>query len=119
MNNTIGIKSNFPEIAKKHKTVSKDIGRTATARALNKTVTQGRTEMARAISREFRVSATTARERLRVSRASITRGNLRLEATLLATSRAKGRSMNLIAFVAAGAKMTRKGRSRIKFRIKR
>lgn len=124
---TISIRNNFPEIAAKLDRLALDVGNKAVVRALNTTITQGKTEMARTISKEFRVSVGTAKERLKVYRASNRGGVMRFSATLEATRKGKGRSMNLIAFVTRGkvskASAKRSGRSdlagQLQFQIKR
>lgn len=117
--NTISIRHNFPEVARKLNLLADDIGNKALVRALNKTIDQGKTEMARGISKEFRISVGTAKERLAVTRASAKPGTLRFEAKLEATKRGQGRSMNLIAFMTSGARQTRKGMTQVKFQVKR
>lgn len=94
----ISIRNNFPDLARKLDSLADDVGNKALVRAMNTTIDQGKTEMARGISREFRLSVGTAKERLAVSKASNKGGALRFEAKLEATRRGKGRSMNLIAF---------------------
>lgn len=116
----INVRTNFPEVMAKLSQVSDEIGNRAMVRALNATITQGKTEMARDISKEFRISVGTAKDRLEVSRASSKGGVYKFEATLEATRKAKGRSMNVIAFVGALPKRTKKGKmAQIKFQIKR
>lgn len=117
--NVISIKTNFPEVARALDKLSGDIGNRAMVRAMNKTIDQGKTEMSRGISKEFRISVGAAKERLSVTRASAKKGNLRFEATLEATRRGKGRSMNLIAFKTVDARRTKKGMTQIKFQVKR
>lgn len=97
--NSISIRHNFPEVARKLLVLGDDIGNKALVRALNKTIDQGKTEMARGISKEFRISVGTAKDRLSVTRASAKAGSVRFEAKLEATRRGQGRSMNLIHFV--------------------
>ena len=124
---TISIRNNFPEIAAKLDRLALDVGNKAVVRALNTTIVQGRTQMARQISSEFRVSVGTAKERLKVYRASNRGGVMRFAATLEASNRGKGRSMNLIAFVTKGmvskASSKRSGRTdlagQLQFQIKR
>lgn len=99
---TISIRNNFPEIAAKLDRLARDVGDKAMVRALNKTIDQGKTQMARQISSEFRVSVGTVKERLKVYRASNRGGVMRFSAMLEATRKGKGRSMNLIAFVTKG-----------------
>lgn len=117
--NSISIRHNFPEVARKLLVLGDDIGNKALVRALNKTIDQGKTKMARGISKEFRISVGTAKDRLSVTRASAKAGSVRFEAKLEATRRSKGRSMNLIHFVTALPKKTRKGVSQVKFQVKR
>ncbi|MDP3216679.1 MAG: phage tail protein [Deltaproteobacteria bacterium] len=124
---TISIRNNFPQVAAALDKLSRDIGDKAVVRALNTTIAQGKTEMARTISKEFRVSVGTAKERLKVYRASNRGGETRFIAQLEATKRGKGRSMNLIAFVTKGkvskASAKRNGRTdlagQLQFQIKR
>jgi hypothetical protein len=116
----LNVRTNFPEVMAKLSQVSDQIGNRAMVRALNTTITQGKTEMARDISKEFRISVGTAKDRLEVSRASSKGGVYKFEASLQATRKAKGRSMNVIAFVGALPKRTKKGKmAQIKFQIKR
>lgn len=117
--NSISIRHNFPEVARKLLVLGDDIGNKALVRALNKTIDQGKTEMARSISKEFRISVGTAKDRLSVTRASAKAGSVRFEAKLEATRRGQGRSMNLIHFVTNLPKKTRKGVSQVKFQVKR
>lgn len=97
--NSISIRHNFPEIAKKIERMGDEVGNKAVARALNATIKQGATAMARGISKEFCITVGKAKERLKVVSCKTGRGFVRFEATMEATKRAKGRSMNLIAFV--------------------
>lgn len=124
---TISIRNNFPEVAARLNQLGTDIGNKAVVRALNTTIDQGKTQMARQISQEFRVSAGTAKDRLKVFKASARNGALRFVAILEATKRGKGRSMNLIAFVnkakVSKASAKRSGRTdlagQLQFQIKR
>lgn len=122
----LSIRNNFPEVARRLEKLPEEIANKAMARALNKTVEQGRAEMARAISAEYRVRVGDVKRRLSITRASV-KGQLRLSASLLAT-RGNGlfgsdesRGMNLIAFVVGGQpKRTAKGKMRqLNFQIKR
>jgi len=124
---TISVRNNFPAVAAKLDRLSLDVGNKAVVRAINKTIDQGKTQMARQISREFRVSVGTAKDRLKVYKASARGGAFRFVATLEATKRGPGRSMNLIAFVTKGmvskASSKRSGRTdlagQLQFQIKR
>lgn len=97
--NTINIRNNFPEVAARLNSLPEQIGNRAMVRALNQTMTQGKTEMARRISSEYRITVGKAKERLAVDRAVARGSSLRFRAVLSATKRGKGRSMNLIAFL--------------------
>lgn len=111
--NVINIRNNFPKVAAQLDRMAADVGNKAMVRALNSTVDQGKIEMARAISKEFRLSVSQAKDRLSVRRASAKGGALRFEAVLEATRRGKGRSMNLIAFVEKSVTLA-EGRRRAK-----
>lgn len=124
---TIIIKDNFPEVYKALAWLEAGVGNRVMVRALNKTVTQGKTQMARAISQEFRIGVGVAKKRLEITRASARSGAVRFTASLEATRKGKGRSMNLIAFVTKGrvskAAAKRSGRTdlagQLQFQIKR
>lgn len=55
--------------------------------------------MARTISKEFRITVGTAKDRLKVNKANAKQSSVGFEVSLEATNKAKGRAMNLIAFV--------------------
>lgn len=95
---TISISHNFPEIQKQLSQLSASVGSRTMVKALNTTVGQGKVQMAKQITQEYRVSSAEIKKRLEVSRASSKGGTYRFEASLSATKKAKGRSMNLIAF---------------------
>lgn len=123
--NVISMRNNFPEVAAKLNRMAADVGNRAMVRALNATIVQGQTQMARQISKEFRITTSKARERLAVRKAVARGGALRFEAVLKAT-RGKGRSMNLIAFVeksvtlAAARRRAKSGTlNQLRFQIKR
>lgn len=127
MSYTINVRNNFPEVAAALQRVASKAGDTAMVRALNTTIIQGKNQMARQISSEFRVSVGVAKQRLAVQRARASGGVLRFRAVLEATRKGKGRSMNLIAFVTRGkvskASAKRTGRAdlagQLQFQIKR
>jgi hypothetical protein len=120
MSVTINIRHNFPEVAARLDSLAKSVGDKAVVRALNTTVSQGLTAMARAISKEYRVTVAQAKERLDIRRATAKGGGLRLEAALLATRRGKGRGMNLIHFVTRIPQRTKRGKlAQLKLQIKR
>lgn len=115
----ISIRNNFPEVARELDRVGQDIGNKAMARALNATIAQGKTAMARQISQEFRIKVGTVKERLVVRKATV-KGTFQMEAILEATRRGQGRSMNLIHFVTKLPITNKKGAvSQLQFQIKR
>lgn len=120
----ITVRNNFPQIVSRLKQVERDVGQRALVKAINKTMQQGKGAMARQISSEYMLTSAEAKGRLRVSRAS--NKGLRVVATLEATKRAYGRSMNLIRFVersvtlAEGRKRAKAGTLQdLRFQIKR
>lgn len=99
------IKTNFPEVQRKLEALRKDIAERATVSAINKTTTQAKSQMSRAITGEFNIAASKVKESLRVVRARYSFGGLSIEARLESPS-TRGRSLNLINF---DAKQTAKG----------
>lgn len=97
--NVIKLRTNFPEVCRRLEQLPEEIGNKAMVRAMNDTIEQGKIQMARQISQEFMISVSAAKDRLSITRASVRGGVLRFQAVLEATSKGKGRSMNLIAFV--------------------
>ena len=95
----ITIRDNFPEVAAKLKRLADDVGNKVLVRSLNATIDQGKTQMARTISQEFRITVGAAKDRLKVSKASAKKSSIGFEVSLEATKKGKGRAMNLIAFV--------------------
>lgn len=121
---TISIRNNLKQAVASFKGATDKAINKATARALNATVKQGRTEMARVISREFRVTVGQAKDRLDVELARVG-DKVKLEVGLMAT-RPGGlygnswRGMNLIHFVTGTPGRSKKGkRGQLKFQIKR
>lgn len=98
MGNFISIRADFPDIDAKLKRLGAE-GTKALVRGMNATVVQGKKRMASSISKEFRVTVTEAASRLKVNADTARPGVLHFEASLEATRRLKGRSMNMIAFV--------------------
>ena len=96
---TIDVRSNIKQVESRFATLATDVRQRAAVRALNATIQQSKSRMARQISREFMITAATARDRLKISRAQFSGGIGKLEATLAASQRSRGRGMNLIAFV--------------------
>lgn len=102
---TISIKDNFPDVQRQLDELQRDVAEQALARAVNRTLDQGKTRMVRAITGEFNVKAGMVRESLRVKGASRKAGRFGIEGYLESPSKA-GRSRNLIHFA---AKQTREG----------
>lgn len=96
---TINIRNNFPAVAAQLDRLGQDVGNKAVVRAINTTIGQGKIQMARQISSEFRVSVGEVKNRLIIDRASARGGAYRFAASLAGSGRrGYGRSMNLIAF---------------------
>jgi hypothetical protein len=118
----LNVRTNFPSVIAKLDQVSDEIGSKAMVRAMNTTITQGKTEMARDISKEFRINVSAAKKRLDVTRASSKGGEYRFQASLQATEQGRGRSMNVKAFVFSAPsrkKLKKLGLSQVYFQIKR
>ncbi len=107
----ITIETNFPQVQRELAGLRRDIADKATARALNRTIEQARTQMSREIRREYVVDSRFVGQRLRIKRATFFNGRLGLEAVLDAQE--KPRSANLIRF---GAKKVKDG---VSVKIKR
>lgn len=123
---TISIRNNFPQVVDALDRLQRDLGHKVVVRALNTTVEQAKTQMARGISGEFRISVADVKKRLKVHRAYVKAGRLHFQAVLEASGKNKGRSMNLIHFVEnkttlAEAKRRRKEETlnQVHFQIKR
>lgn len=119
MSNVLHIRANFPEVARRLEALPEAIGNKALVRSMNTVVEKGKVQMARQINQEFRIAVGVAKDRLSVTKASARGGVLRFQASLEATRRGKGRSMNLIAFVTTKARQTKKGMTQVGFQIKR
>jgi hypothetical protein len=122
----ITIKDNFPAVAAQLKRLADDVGNKVLVRSLNATIDQGKTQMARTISQEFRIAVGAAKDRLKVSKANAKQGGIGFEVSLEATRKGKGRAMNLIAFVenkttlGEARKRGKKGtQSQVYFQVKR
>lgn len=94
----IDIKTNFPEVQRRIKALADDVAGKATARAMNRTIEQARTQMIREITAEYNVTSAYVRERVAIRRAVFGQGAFRMEAALVGGSN-RGRSANLIRFV--------------------
>lgn len=107
----ISITTNFPQVQRKLDLLAAEVRNKVTARAINRTMDQAKTQMVREIRNAYMVDSAFVRERLRVKRASFAMGKLRLQAELDGT--AKRRSANVIRF---GARQTLSG---VSVKIKR
>lgn len=117
--NVISIKTNFPEVARALDKLSDDIGNRAMVRAMNKTIDQGKTEMSRGISKEFRITVGEAKKRLDTVRASRNGREYRFQATLEAMKKVKGKGWNLRSFVTSFPRRLKKGgMGQLKFQVK-
>lgn len=96
---TINIKTEFAAVQRALDELPGKLRDRVLARSINASMTQGRTEMARRISSEFRVKVSDVKDRLTISRASTRDSGAVISSSLAARNRAKGRSMNLIHFV--------------------
>ncbi|MDP1686868.1 phage tail protein [Hydrogenophaga sp.] len=94
----ISISTNFPDIERMLSRMQEDVRAKALPSAINKTVEQGRTQMVREITSEYRVTSAYARERLSIKRARFKAGALMVEAELVGGSN-RNRSANIIAFM--------------------
>ena len=100
----ISIETNFPQVQRALAGLQREVAQQATARALNATIAQARTQMSREIRQEFAVDTRFVGQRLRIKRATFFNGRLGLEAALDAQD--KPRSANVIRF---GAKAGKRG----------
>ena len=91
------IKHNFPDLAKKLDELHEAIKGQATASAINKTIDQARTQMARQITDAYALPSAYVKQRLRVRGASAKGGMTTIEATLIGGD-GKRRAANIIAF---------------------
>jgi hypothetical protein len=94
------ITTNFPDIQRQLNGLHRDIAEKATARAVNRTMEQARTDMSREIRQEFNITAAKVREKLFLRRAGFKGGQLSIEAALLSQTKNGRRSINLINFQA-------------------
>jgi hypothetical protein len=103
----ISVQHNFPQVMRAVAQLEKDMADRVMARALNRTIEEGRTDMSREIRSEFNLSASKVREKLFIEKASFKGGRLTLQAALVSKDpRGRRRSINLINFA---ARQTSKG----------
>jgi hypothetical protein len=95
----IKISHNFDDVQKRLDGLQADYASKVLARAVNRTMEQGQTEMRRAITSEFNISSSKVREKLFLKRASFKSGRFELQAELVSRDpRGKRRSINVINF---------------------
>jgi hypothetical protein len=118
---TISLRHNFPDVIKQLDRLADDVGNKVMARAMNRTIDQGKGEMAKQISRTFRISRAEALDRLHVSKVATRGRGVSLKATLSAANKGKARSMNMIKFIMGGVpRRPKRGAMRqLKFKIRR
>jgi len=117
---SLSIKHNWPQVQRELTRLQKDIADKAVARALNATIKQGETAMARQISLTYRISQSVVKQRLSVTRARRNGSRLELQVTLEATRKGRGRAMNMIAFVTTAARRLKTGkRNQTKLQVRR
>lgn len=94
----LSITTNFPEVQARLDALQRDVASRALSSAVNKTLAQARTQMAREIVSEFAVPSDYVKQRLRIRQARAQSGRFSIEASLIGGS-GRGRSANVIAFV--------------------
>lgn len=121
----ISISTNFPEVERMLSRMQADVRERALPSALNKTMEQGRTQMTREITGEYRVTSAYVRERLRIKRASFKAGQFNVSAELVGGN-GKNRSANIIAFMERSvtlAQARKRGKdgtlNQLRFQVKR
>lgn len=94
----LNVSMNFPAVKARMDSLEADIRDRATVSAVNKTMDQAKTQMARQIVERYAVTSSYVKERLRVRGASRKGGMLQIEATLIGGD-GRRRAANIIAFV--------------------
>ena len=79
----LSIKSNFPDVAAALSRLDEKVRTQAAVSAVNKTLDQARTQMARAIVQRFNLPVATVKEQLKVRGAMSSRGKLSIEGSLV------------------------------------
>lgn len=106
---TVSIKDNFPQVQAQLDQMMAGIREKAVASTINKVLDQGRTQMARSIAKEYAVTVSYARERLRIKRA-FSKGKITVEGSLSGIGK---RSTNVIRFMERSTTLA-EGRRRAK-----
>lgn len=99
------IKDNFPDVMRQMAQLEAEVRGPATARAINRTLDQGKTRVVRLITAEYAIEAKVVRDTLRIQGASAKGGGFRIVGWLESRTK-RGRSLNLIRFK---ARQTRQG----------
>ena len=103
----LNIKTNFADVQRQLVQLQKGVAEAALRSAVNKTMAQGQTQMIRAITGEFNLTASKVREKLSLRKAGFSSGRFGIEATLESrTPGGRRRAINLINFA---ARETKKG----------
>ena len=110
----IRISHNFAEVQRQLDRLSWEVGGLALNSAVQKTMQQAKTQMVRAITSEFNITAGKVRQKLIVERARFRDGKFNVRAALVSDSMFGRRSINLINFDARQAR--RLGRLTVKIR---
>lgn len=97
---TLSIKTNFAQVQRKLDALQKDIATKALVRAVNGTMQQAQTAMAREIKEEFNLTPAKIRQKLKIKRAAFAAGRFGIIATLESRSPSGRRSLNVINFAA-------------------
>lgn len=111
----IDVRSTLGQQAESLRRMSRDLQDKAVAMALNKATAKGKTEMTRAITSEFNIKAGDVRPQLHVRKASAKGRKLVSQLQAFASGSKKGRSLNLIHFLAK----QKKSSSELGFKIKK
>lgn len=95
----IDVRTNVADVQRELRRLQSDIQQRAIARALNRTMDQGQTQMVRAIASEFEIKQSEVRARLSIRRAREGYFGGLLTVDLFAFQNKRGRGFNLIRFV--------------------
>lgn len=101
----LSIKTNFPDVQRQLSKLHADLVGPVTARAINRTLEQGRTQVVRSITAEYNVKAKDVRDTLRIDKATVKGGRFMVSGFLESKTK-RGRSVNMIRF---GARQTKQG----------
>lgn len=94
----LSITTNFPDIQRKLDTLRSEVAAKASARAVNRTIEQARTQMSREIRADYMLTPQEVAQQLSIKKATFFKGRLSIEAELIG-GRRNGRSLNVVRFV--------------------